>query len=104
MASKKLDKVTAQFILSEEQTLLAKQRTMLSFIQTGLAFIGIGLVVAKFFGELIFQFIGSVLILIGFYEVARAYKKMSEYNRRLERVKNLIKKNSICEIEYKDAL
>ncbi len=102
MVSKKLDKVTAQFILSEEQTLLAKQRTMLAFIQTGLGFIGMGLIVAKFFGVVIFQFIGSVLILIGFYEIARAYKKMTEYNRRLERVKNLIKKNSICELEYKD--
>lgn len=104
MASKKLDKVTAQFILSEEQTLLAKQRTMLSFIQTGLAFIGMGLVVAKFFGVAIFQFIGSILILIGFYEVARAYKKMSEYNRRLDRVKDIIKKSKIGELEYQGCI
>ena len=103
MVSKKLDKVTAQFILSEEQTLLAKQRTMLAFIQTGLGFIGMGLIVAKFFGVVIFQFIGSVLILIGFYEITRAYKKMAEYNKRLDRVKDLIKKNAICELEYKSS-
>ena len=75
MVSKKLDKVTAQFILSEEQTLLAKQRTMLAFIQTGLGFIGMGLIVAKFFGVIIFQFIGSVLILIGFYEMVEPLVK-----------------------------
>lgn len=99
-APKKLDKVTAQFFLSEEQTLLSKQRTMLSFIQTGLGFIGMGLVVTKFFGDLVYTLFGSLLIIIGFYEIGRAYKKLGEYNRRLERIKSVIKQSSIGQIEY----
>lgn len=99
-APKKLDRVTAQFILSEEQTLLSKQRTMLSFIQTGLGFIGMGLVVAKFFGDLIYELVGILLIIIGFYEIGRAYKKLAEYNRRLERVKAMIRESNMGEVEY----
>jgi len=100
MAKRRLDKTTAEFILGEEQTLLAKERTMLSFVRTGLGFIGVGLVSAKFFGEPIFQIIGAILILIGFYQISRAYRKMSEYEQRLRRVKRVIKESKIGEIEY----
>jgi uncharacterized membrane protein YidH (DUF202 family) len=97
---KHLDGKMAAFILSEEQTLLAKQRTALSFMQTGLVFIGVGLTVAKLFSELFFQSIGVLLILMGFYQIAHSYKKLSEYNERLKRVKRFLKGSKYAEIEY----
>ncbi len=102
MARKKIkvNKTMAEFILSEEQTLLAKQRTMLSFIQTGLAFIGFGLVVVQFWENFLAQLVGAVLVAIGFYEIARSYKKLSEYNRRLERLKSFIKNSHFAYVEY----
>ncbi len=90
----------AEYVLSEERTILSKQRTSLAFIQTGLATVGAGLVVVKFWTEDIFRAVGIVLILLGFYEIARAYKKLSEYNKRLDRVKTMIKKSKWGKFEY----
>lgn len=90
----------AEYILSEERTMLSKQRTALAFIQTGLAAIGVGLIVVKFWAEDIFRAVGMVLIFLGFYEIARAYKKLSEYNKRLDRVKTLVRKSKWGKYEY----
>ncbi len=92
----------AEFILSEERTVLSKQRTALAFIQTGLAAIGVGLIVVKFWMEGAFRAVGIILILLGFYEIARAYRKLAEYNRRLNRVKRLVKNSKWGKIEYGD--
>lgn len=97
---KRLDGRMAAFALSEEQTLLSKQRTALSFMQTGLVFIGVGLTVAKLFSDAFFQAVGIALLIIGFYEIAHAYKKLGEYNRRLKRVKKFLKGSRYAEIEY----
>lgn len=90
----------AEFILSEERTILSKQRTALAFMQTGLAAIGLGLLVIKFWPDDAIRLIGFMLILFGFYEIARSYAKLSEYNRRLERVKGIVKKSRWGRIEY----
>lgn len=100
MAAIKVTKTMAQFILSEEQTLLAKQRTMLSFIQTGIASIGFGLVVVQFWENTFAQIVAAILVGIGFYEIIRAYRKLSEYNQRLERLKGFIKKSHFAYVEY----
>jgi len=97
---KRIDEKMAAFVMSEEQTLLAKQRTALSFMQTGLVFVGVGLTVAKLFSEMLFQAVGIILIVIGFYEIAHSYKKLGEYNGRLKRVKNILKGSRYAEIEY----
>lgn len=90
----------AEFVLSEERTILSKQRTELAFIQTGLAAVGLGLLVVKFWIDNPFQFIGTILIGLGFYEIARSYIKLSEYNKRLERVKELVKHSKWGTFEY----
>lgn len=90
----------AEYVLSEERTVLSKQRTALAFIQTGLAAVGLGLIVVKFWTEDIFRAVGAILILLGFYEIARAYKKLSEYNKRLDRVKTLVRKSKWGKYEY----
>lgn len=97
---KKLDGKMAAFVLSEEQTLLSKQRTAHSFMQTGLVFVGLGLTVVKLFSEIFFQGIGLLLIIIGFYEIAHAYRKLGEYSQRLKRVKKFLKGSAYEEIEY----
>jgi len=97
---KQLDGKMAAFVLSEEQTLLAKQRTALSFMQTGLVFVGIGLTVAKLFSEPFFQAVGIIMMAIGFYEIAHAYRKLAEYDRRLKRMKKFLKGSRYAEIEY----
>ncbi len=88
-----------EFVLTEEQTLLSKKRTMLSFIRTGLAFIGLGLVVVKFFQEMFYQTVGIALILIGFFEVARSYKKLFDYNKRMKALKKFMQKNNIDDFD-----
>lgn len=90
----------AEYVLSEERTILSKQRTSLAFIQTGLAAVGAGLVVVKFWTEDIFRAVGVILIVLGFYEIARAYKKLSEYNKRLDKVKTLVRKSKWGKFEY----
>ncbi|VVB59746.1 Uncharacterised protein [uncultured archaeon] len=99
--TKKLDdEEVAEFILSEERTVLSKQRTALAFIQTGLAAIGVGLVVVKFWTDDVFRGVGGILIALGFYEIARSYNKLSEYNKRLERVKRFVKNSKWGKVEY----
>ena len=81
----------ASFVLAEEQVLLAKQRTMLSSMRTGLAFIGVGLVVAKFWADIIFQAIATILVFLGFAEIYRAREKLREYKKRLHNLRKAIK-------------
>lgn len=90
----------AEYVLSEERTILSKQRTSLAFVQTGLAAVGAGLIVVKYWTEDIFRAVGIVLIVLGFYEIARAYKKLYEYNKRLERIKALVRKSKWGKFEY----
>ena len=54
----------------------------------------------KLFSELFFQTVGIILMAIGFYEIAHAYRKLSEYDRRLKRVKSFLKRSRYAEIEY----
>ncbi len=99
--TKKLDnEEVVEFVLSEERTVLSKQRTALAFIQTGLGAIGVGLVVVKFWTDDVFRAVGVILIFLGFAEVAGSYKKLSEYNKRLERVKQFVKNSKWGKIEY----
>lgn len=90
----------AEYILSEERTVLSKQRTALAFVQTGIAMVGLGLVVVKFWMEYSFRMVGTILIGLGFYEIARSYHKLAEYNKRLDRVKTLVRKSKWGKIEY----
>lgn len=90
----------AEYILSEERTVLSKQRTALAFVQTGLAAVGLGLIVVKFWLEYPFRMVGTILIGLGFYEIARSYQKLAEYNKRLDRVKTLVKKSKWGKFEY----
>ena len=90
----------AEFVLSEERTILSKQRTALAFMQTGLAAIGIGLLVVKLWMEYAFRVIGVLLIASGISEVAHSYWKLSKYNKRLERVKNMVKNSKWGKVEY----
>lgn len=90
----------AEFVLSEERTILSKQRTALAFMQTGLAATGIGLLVVKLWIEDAFQIIGVILIASGLSEVAHSYWKLSKYNKRLERVKEMIKNSKWGRVEY----
>lgn len=86
--------------LSEEETILSKQRTQLAFIQTGLAGIGVGLVVFRFWEGAFFQGIALLLVIYGFYEIVRSYRKLGEYSKRLERVKEIVKKSKYGRLEY----
>lgn len=90
----------AEYILSEERTVLSKQRTALAFVQTGLAAVGLGLVVVKFWQDIPSRMVGTVLIGLGFYEIARSYQKLAEYNKRLDRVKNMVRKSKWGKFEY----
>lgn len=90
----------AEYILSEERTILSKQRTTLAFIQTGLATIGAGLIVVKLWDAIHYQYVGIVLMAFGAYEIARAYPKLTKYEKRLKHVKDLIKKSKWGKYEY----
>ncbi len=102
MAKKeRLNKMSlAEIVLSDERTILSKERTALAFMQTGFAAIGVGLLVVKLWAEDIFRAVGIILIVLGFYEVAQSYGKLAKYDRRLKRVKNLVKKSEWGKVEY----
>ena len=90
----------AEYILSEERTVLSKQRTALAFIQTGFAAVGAGLIVVKFWEDALFRYTGVILMIFGFYEIVKAYPKLLKYEKRLDRVKDLVKKSKWGKYEY----
>jgi uncharacterized membrane protein YidH (DUF202 family) len=90
----------AEYILSEERTVLSKQRTALAFVQTGLAAVGAGLIVVKFWEDVAFRYVGVILMVFGFYEIVNAYPKLVKYEKRLRRVKELVKKSKWGRFEY----
>lgn|GEM_PF-1896631 len=90
----------AEFTLSDERTILSKQRTELAFMQTGIAMVGLGFVVLKFWLEYPIKVAATLLVGLGFYEIARSYQKLLEYNRRLERIKTMVRKSKWGKIEY----
>ncbi|MBU4245447.1 hypothetical protein L6303_06640 [archaeon] len=69
-------------------------------MQTGIAMVGLGLVVLKFWLEYSIKIAGTVLLGLGLYEIIRSYQRLLEYNRRLERVKKLVKKSKWGVVEY----
>lgn len=69
-------------------------------MQTGIAMAGLGFVVLKFWLEYPIKIAGTVLLGLGFFEIARSYQKLLEYNRRLERIKTLVKKSKWGVVEY----
>lgn len=75
--------------LSKERTILSKERTILSFMQTGLAFIGVGIVIINIFGVKSHpsEFIGWLLIIIGFAEVLESLRRLLKYKRKMGLVK-----------------
>jgi len=92
----------AEYTLSDERTILSKQRTELAFMQTGIAMVGLGLLVLKFWPDYPIKIVATVMLGVGLYEIARSYQKLLEYNRRLERVKTLVKKSKWGVVEYGD--
>ena len=90
----------AEFTLSDERTILSKQRTELAFMQTGIAMVGLGLVALKFWFEGPIEIVATVLVGLGFYEIARSYQKLLEYSRRLDRIKTLVRKSKWGKFEY----
>jgi len=81
-----------QTILLEEQTILSRERTMQTYMSTGLAFIGVGLVVMRFFTEEIYIFIGTVLILTGFWQIYQAYSRFLKYRQIVRKIRREEKK------------
>jgi uncharacterized membrane protein YidH (DUF202 family) len=96
MARGKRSQTENQTFLSMERTILSKERTILSFIQTGLAFIGVGIVIINVFSTNPFSVIvGSSLILIGFVEVLESYRRLMQYQRKMNEVRKVLGKYAV---------
>lgn len=76
-----------QVWLSEERTVLSKERTILAFLQTGLAFIAVGIATVNLVKDVYTQFVGWVLIAIGFVEILDSIRRLMKYKKRIERIK-----------------
>jgi len=79
-------------IFQEQQVLLSKERTILSFMQTGLAFIGVGLIISNIFRSSISEFVGYILLLIGFLEVLESVRRLRRKQMEMDELKNRLLK------------
>ena len=71
-----------QLILLEEQTILSRERTMQQYMSTGLAFIALGIVVIQLLQKIPYNVeLGTILILIGFWQVWQAYNRHKRYRK-----------------------
>jgi uncharacterized membrane protein YidH (DUF202 family) len=80
-------------ILLEEQTILSRERTMQQYMSTGLAFIALGLVVIQLLGKVPYNiYLGSILVLIGLWQVWQAYLRHKRYRKLARKLRHREKK------------
>lgn len=77
--------------LAIDRTVLANERTLLAYIRTSLAMIAAGVTVVQLFEQRVYQFSGSVLIVIG---AATALLGVRSYRRARYNLKLLEKNQS----------
>ena len=60
---------------------------MHSYMQTGLAFISVGLLVVRFLEGASYLMVGSFLVLIGFLQLAEAFRRFRAYRREVRKLR-----------------
>jgi len=83
---KRIDYRKEKMLLVREQTLLAKERTVLSFMRTGMASIGAGIVIINIFFTVTAQVIGWAFILSGVVEILESYRRLRQYQRKMDSI------------------
>jgi uncharacterized membrane protein YidH (DUF202 family) len=92
----KRSQIENQTYLSMERTILSKERTILAFIQTGLAFIGVGIAIINVFSTIAWSVIvGSLLLVIGFVEIAESYRRLTHYQKKMGQIRTHLGKYAI---------
>jgi putative membrane protein len=72
--------------LATDRTILANERTFLAYIRTALAFFLSGISLVKFFGALLFEIIGWVLIPLGAMTCVIGLMRYLKMNRLVRRI------------------
>ena len=70
--------------LAAQRTILANERTFLSYIRTALTLLVAGVSFIKFFGSVVIQVLGWILIPLGLFTLVKGIISFRKMARRLE--------------------
>ena len=79
-------------MLKTEKMLLNKKHSIYSFMKAGLAMLVIGLLLITILrGNIIFEIIGWIIIVVGFLEILESYHRMDRWKKEMARLRRKYK-------------